>query len=656
MSAIGAIFQRKGDPVSKDAIERMSASLRVHGALRQQHRRLDNLAGCWTKGMEFTPEDRFEQQPIVNGDQIFLFTGCLDYRTDLGRAIGVEPARLVSMSDSALAHAAWKRWGRDCLLRIEGRWAIVVMDAAQQTLFAAKGPLGGPPLVFHETAELFAIASAPIGLHALAAIPREIDEQHVADAMILNFQDGERTFYKGVQTLRGGHCLEVRRDRVEIREYYQVMDVQPVRFARDEEYVEALDALMSDAVESSMRALVTPACTVSAGLDSSTVAVYALEALGRGAHGFTDPLLGYTHVPGKDWDGRTYGAGRMGDESGPVRALAQMYPQLDVTFVASEGLSLDDRLDDLIRLSEMPPFGLNNLHWSNEISRRARDAGRNVVLTGASGNRTISFTCRHIFSKLFREGRWIELHRELRRLDWKQGMAKRYYRAVVQPMLPARVIKAISRYRGDLSHAGFTGFSAIGSDYARDMRVAERAVEMNWDDSYGTIRSPQELRRRMTVNGNREQNAMMRLANESLTKVTHRDPLGCRRITEFCFAIPDEQYLRDGVDRLLVRRLMKDRLPPEIVDLKVRGRQAADWHARFTKDIDRYRDEIERAAADPQMAERFDIPRLRKIFDTWPEATPLDATDHPDYLVAMTGIGRVIGMSRFINWVNGKNL
>lgn len=656
MSAIGAIFERSGAPVDNDSIERMTSALRVHGALRQQHRRIDNMAGCWTKGTEYTPEDRFEQQPIVDGDTIFLFTGFLTYREDLFRALALEPSRLKSMSDSALAHAAWKKWGRDALLRIEGHWAFILLDVARQSLFAAKSPLKSPPLVYHDSPDLFAIASAPKGLFALSNIPREIDEVYIADALILNFEDSGRGYFKGVTTLPSGHSLEVTRESRKLEQYYELDDLEPVRFARDEDYIEALDALMRDSIKCSMRGFTTPATTVSAGLDSSTVAVYALEALERGVHGFTEPLLGFTHVPGKDWDGRVYGPGRIGDESGPVKALARMYPQFDVTFVDSEGLSVDHKLDDLIRLAEMPPFGWNNLHWGSEIARQVRAAGRNVLLGGASGNRTISFSNRNIHTKLLREGRWREMHRHLREMNIEQGMVKRYLRFVLQPYLPAGLSKMISRMRGDLGHAGFTAFSAINRDYAKDMRVLERAKDMGWDDSYSTIRSPQELRKRMTFNGNRDQGALMQLASETLHGVAHRDPLGCRRITEFCMSIPDEQYLNSGTDRWLARRLMKGRLPPEILNFSSRGRQSADWHSRFTRDIDRFRDEFERIADDPEMAKRFDVERVRNIFQTWPDKTPLDASDHPDYLVAMVGLGRMFGMSRFINWVNGKNL
>jgi len=338
--------------VPAEDTERMTASLRIHGPRKQEKRRFDTMSASWTHGEDFTPQDRFERQPIVAGSGAFLFSGRLDYRDDLARALGIEAARAMTMPDSALAHAAWQKWGRDALLRIEGTWAFIALDTQRQALFAARAPLAAPPLVYHDTPGLFAIASAPKGLFALPAIPREVDEQHVADTLILNFEDAEQTYFRGVKALRSGHWLEVRRDRVECRQYYDIASLEPVRFANDDDYVDALDALLHDAVETAMRADRTPATTVSAGLDSSTVSVYALEALERGVHDLNDPLLGFTHVPGKDWDGRSFGKTRLGDESGPVKALAAMYPQFDVTFVPSEGLSLDHRLDGRIRPSE----------------------------------------------------------------------------------------------------------------------------------------------------------------------------------------------------------------------------------------------------------------------------------------------------------------
>jgi asparagine synthase (glutamine-hydrolysing) len=60
-----------------------------------------------------------------------------------------------------------------------------------------------------------------------------------------------------------------------------------------------------------------------------------------------------------------------------------------------------------------------------------------------------------------------------------------------------------------------------------------------------------------------------------------RDPTMDRRVLEFCLAIPDNQYLRQGNDRFLVRRAMKGLLPAEVLLNRKRGLQAPDAVTRL---------------------------------------------------------------------------
>lgn len=654
MAAIGAIFERDGTPVSANHIERMAAALQIYGPLSQNHCRLGNVGLCWNKLADFIPEDRYDREPIVEGSMAFVFSGRLHFRKDLARAVGLEAARIRTMADGEIAFAAWRKWGKTALDRLEGEFALIFSNEATGKLIAARSPFGAPPLVYHETNRSFAIASAPRGLFALPHVPRELDEQRMADMLILNNQDKSRTFYKQIQNLPMGHWLEISRHAIEVQQYFYFGQVEPVRLANDDEYVEAADALMRDAVEDAMRGIVTPAFTISAGLDSSTVAVYAIEALKRGSITTAEPLIGFTTVPEPGWDGRTYGAGRIGDESGPVKAFVQKYPEFSVEFIDGAGLALDHELDTMFRLAESPPHAWNNNYGGIAINKRVRANGRNIQIGGGGGNRSLSFSNRMNYPNLFVRGRWGELHGHLAKLNDSQGLLKSYYRRVFRPLLPASISRKINRLRGNLNQTGWASFSAIHPDFAAEMNVDSRAKEMGWDDSYSSFRSSRQLMKHMTNSGARELGASERLAMQTLYGMEGRNPLNYQRISEYCSAIPEQQFMSKGRDRWLIRRLMKDRLPEEILTAP-RGRQAADWHLRMTRDLDRYRQDIDRMAADPNLARMFDVPRIRKILDSWPDKTPLGKADHPDYMLAMVGIGRAITASRFINWVNGKN-
>ena len=68
------------------------------------------------------------------------------------------------------------------------------------------------------------------------------------------------------------------------------------------------------------------------------------------------------------------------------------------------------------------------------------------------------------------------------------------------------------------------------------------------------------------------------LAAQAITGVEVRDPTADKRISEFCFSIPPEQYLVGGHSRSLARRAMRDRLPRPTLQRYTRGLQGADWY------------------------------------------------------------------------------
>ena len=103
-----------------------------------------------------------------------------------------------------------------------------------------------------------------------------------------------------------------------------------------------------------------------------------------------------------------------------------------------------------------------------------------------------------------------------------------------------------------------------------------------------------------------------------------RTPAFDRRVVEFCIGIPEDQYLRKGCDRWLIRRAMKGRLPDAVLYKKKRGVQAADWYPRLTRERDHIAKKVKSLAANADVASIIDLQRLTAILDKWPEREPSD--------------------------------
>jgi len=600
-------------------------------------------------------------QPVEASDRwMLLFVGFLNHREELAQKLDIAMGRLAQMPDSRLVMAAWQKWGQKCLGHMYGIFSFAVCDISENQVHVIRSCEQGPGIFRYETADQVIYSTTTKAIFCHPEISKQVDEQRIADALILNYEDRERGYFKNIKHLPKGFILTTDVADTKLKSYFDLGAVKDVRYPRDADYVEHANSLLSNAVASTMRAEQTPGVSISSGLDSPTVAVAMMDHLAQSNQSEKFGVKGYCSVPASFWDGRAV-SGKAGDESGPVRDLMDKYPELEVEFVDSADLPFDHGMDLLQSYTDMPMRGVGNLHWGMDLRQHARRDGRRVLLNGSSGNANYSFSGASVlFNQWFKQGRWLKLVREynkfgkknLKKNGWRFGGL--FNRAIL-PSLPDPLFELYQKARDGGRQGGFSSFSAINSDYAQEMRVEQRMEELGWDDSY---RAPPDRRRfmqdMMSRGGGDDGGFML----ESL-KMTHgvqgRDPLGDRKILEFCCAIPDNLFLNDGEDRWLIKAMMKDRLPKSILTAP-RGDQAADWHGRMKQDLDRIDSELERLAEDPVMAARLDIDRMRQTVQNWPEKTPISAKeDGADYLFGRLAIGRALSIARFISQAEGSN-
>ncbi|MEO1045693.1 MAG: asparagine synthase-related protein [Pseudomonadota bacterium] len=656
MTGIAAVFDKTGHGPCRDSLERVINSLKLYGPDRSGLRISGPFGLCWTHGGGYFPQDQFERQPLIVARWSCVFSGHLVYRDELADTLGITPDRLASMPDSALFLAAWQKWQQDTGEHVEGEYAAIIGDNESNALFALRSPTGAPPLYYHDTPDRFLIACIPKALFAHGDVPRQLDEAKLADSMVLNYEYNPGCYYQGLTSIRSGTMVRVTATDIRVHGFFDVRTAPEIRFASDEDYVEAARELVRNAVGQYMAGPDIPAAHLSAGLDSSTVVVTMLDLLAESGRG-EERIDTYTHVPEPGWDGRAYGHLRFGDESPMVRELAARYPQINPHFIDCADAPLgggDTALDKLFLLAEQPPRGISNLHWGDAINRRIRASGKRIALGGASGNATISFNARGLYGQWFRQGRWLKLWRELAADKTPGFRFCGVYSRAIAPSLPPSVTRTIARLRGLAAQSGWGGYSAISPDYAAEMDVDGRAEAVGWDTSYSGFTDAREMMYTMLQRGGRDEGAAFRQAQMVTSGVLTVDPLGDPRLLRFCAGIPMDQYLRNGNHRFLVTRMMAGRLP-DIYFSPRRGRQTADWHYKMTRDLDHFRQQVAEMKADPDIARRFDIARLERVLETWPDKTPLSHRDHPDYAIAMLGLGRATTTARFINWVEGKN-
>ncbi len=654
MTALAAVFQRDGRPIDRAALGRVANALKPFGTAKTEPW-CDGPAGLvWIAGGCFAPENTLDSQPVPAGGRLLLFDGLLAHRRQLADALGLAPRRAAEDADSALFARAWERWGEDAALRAEGEFAAVVWDPRRRVLVAVCSPLNAPPLYYAVDRRRAIVATTPSAVFAWGDLPRALDDGILASNLINDYGDGRRTCYKGVNSLLPGEALTAAPKAMRVRRYYALAErVRPVRLAKDTDYVDAANELLRDAVASGMRAVETPAISLSGGLDSSAVAVAALDHLAD--RGDAAPLVSFTATETPGWDGRVKTA-EVGDVTHRVPVLARMYPRLDTRFFDVGDLSFERLLQleqRMIELTELPPRSRSWLRIVYKTAVLVAESGRNVLLNGGGGNNTLSYDGLARLASLLRAGRLPSLLRESAGgpAGTRLGRLSPVLHYGIYRNLPRRLHGAVRRLV--YGQRGWVDVCPIHPRFARANRVDERVRENGFDPYY---RGRESVRKvmfgRWELHARRHQARAPQRSMQAIAGIQARLPMHDRRLVEWALGIPDEQHLDGGQSRRLMRRMMKARLPPEILT-GPRGRSGSDWHLLAARELPEIRATLESWRSEPGVAERIDLERCLRLVDAWPQATPVRRQDHPDHQFIRHGLDHALAAGRFIRWAEG---
>ena len=124
-----------------------------------------------------------------------------------------------------------------------------------------------------------------------------------------------------------------------------------------------------------------------------------------------------------------------------------------------------------------------------------------------------------------------------------------------------------------------------------------------------------------------------------MTGVALRDPTNDKRIWDFCFSIPPEQYVAEGLPRSLIRRAMRGRVPATTLARTRRGLQGADWYITVREALPALRMQLDLIAQSPAVNRYLDLTKLQSLIDTFPTSDfHSSATFQTSHLMLLRGI------------------
>jgi asparagine synthase (glutamine-hydrolysing) len=236
-------------------------------------------------------------QPMASASGRFevVFNGEIYNFGDLREQLQARGHHFRGTSDTEVLLAALEEWGvGGAVPRFSGMFAVACWDADRRELSLVRDRLGKKPLYVHRGPGLVTFGSELKALVAGPSFDHSIDRAALGSYLRYLYVPAPRSIFAGAVKVPAGHVLTLSDPAAPLpaaRPYWSLHDVARRGLAdpivSDADAVDALDALLVDAVKSRLRADVPLGALLSGGVDSSTVVALMQEADARPVKTYT---------------------------------------------------------------------------------------------------------------------------------------------------------------------------------------------------------------------------------------------------------------------------------------------------------------------------------------------------------------------------------
>ena len=515
MSGIAGFIHFDGRPAEEALLQGMTLAMHYRGPDGMRH---------WCQGavalghcaLVTTSEQLGEVQPLrsESAEVVLVFDGRLDNRAQLRRELLSGGIRLRDETDAELVLRAYDLWQADCVLHMEGEFALVLWDARSRSALCARDRMGLRPFHYHWNGTTLTFASDVHAVLAMPWVPEELNADMVAEVLAVDHLSVSETFWKGVFRLPAATSMTVTAEGLRERLYWEPDPALQLPCKSDDDYAQYYRELLHKVVQEQSRSHKPLACEVSGGLDSS-----ALFAVGHALlrdnkfqapafHGFA---MAFSDALADESAYRTVLSEHLGasiHEVAPGRYPVSWYQQYGATYRDFAG----------------PP----NWTMLQPLYAAARAQGCVVTLSGTGGDEWLGAV--EDDWRAMGLLRWLAW--EVLPLQWKQWVRYRRGLPVPSAWLSREFTRSLSRRRGPAASGG--GTRSLQLDLLRD--------------AFGQF--GRELAERQTA----------------MCGIEVRQPFWDRRIVEAAFATPDRLRAGNGEDKWLHRRAMEGLLPRAILE------------------------------------------------------------------------------------------
>ena len=493
-------------------------------------------------------------QPIItdDGDTAIVFNGEIYNHLEVRAALEELGHQFHSHSDTETVLHAFVEWDTECFQRLRGMFAIALWTKSTRRLVLSRDRMGIKPLYIARRGEDLLFGSELKTIFVHPEFERRLSLAGLDCYLSLNYVPCPWTLVEGIEKLPPGQWLEWIDGKTRVESYW-TLPAGPIRERSLDSACEELDALLRQSVQEHLLSDVPLGLWLSGGIDSSTVLHYAAKASARPIKTLSVSFLG-----------------RSFDETAYIRAAAKQYGTDHQEFDLNPGADLRGAIEEFAYYSDEPSSDAGALPvWF--LSKMSKTEVT-VALSGEGADELfggyLTYRANQLAQTLRRFPKWtrraaLGIARQLPVSDDKisrEYMVKRFLAGSLLSPEYAHVY-----WNGTFSEEEARSISAVTLPASldsvlgelRDSPAARDGVSpyLWWDQKYFL---PDDIL-----------NKVDRMSMAHSLEV--RPPFLDHRIVEFAATLPPGLKIRGAKQKIVLKQLMKDRLPDLILRRKKVG-------------------------------------------------------------------------------------
>ncbi len=281
------------DPdAARSALKRMTDAL-VHRGPDEEGFFADHYAALGHRRLSIIDLASGKQpMPALSGKLQLVFNGEIYNFLVIRAELEAKGHTFTTRSDTEVILHSYLEWGDSFVSRLHGMFAFALWDARTNTMLLARDRVGKKPLYYISDGPLFAFASELKALQAGAFSLGGIDPEALDCYFSFGYIPSPKTIWQKVRKLRPAHTLLVSENGVRENRYWDLSFSSPVSRSL-EDAADEFESLLDDAVKSRLMSEVPLGAFLSGGIDSPLVVSSMARAgsVSTNSIGFEDDTL-----------------------------------------------------------------------------------------------------------------------------------------------------------------------------------------------------------------------------------------------------------------------------------------------------------------------------------------------------------------------------